>query len=183
MQAPDTLAVVKTSLVLTVIGSDKPGLVESLSRTVGRFDGNWEESRMARLAGKFAGILRVSVDDARADALADALRSLGPNGLTVVVDKGGDIEDPGEFRMLTLDLVGTDQIGIVREISAALAERGVGVDELDTSCEPAAHSGDGLFRCRARLRVPSTVALDDLTRSLEALAHDLMVDVRFDESN
>ena len=61
----------RTSLVLTVIGADRPGIVEQLSDSVLAAGANWEESRMARLAGKFAGVLRVSVDAARADRLAD----------------------------------------------------------------------------------------------------------------
>ena len=63
----------RRSLVLTVIGDDKPGIVEQLADQVLAAGGNWEESRMARLAGKFAGILRVSVDADRAEALAGEL--------------------------------------------------------------------------------------------------------------
>ncbi len=59
-----------TSLVVTVIGNDRPGIVERLSEVVLGAGANWEESRMARLAGKFAGILRISVKAANADALA-----------------------------------------------------------------------------------------------------------------
>ena len=58
-----------THLVLTVIADDKPGLVESLSQIIASNSGNWLESSMSQLAGKFAGILRVSVDDDRAENL------------------------------------------------------------------------------------------------------------------
>ena len=77
----------RTSLVLTVIGDDKPGIVEQLSDRILATGANWEESRMARLAGKFAGLLRVSVDADHADTLAAALRSLDAGGLTVVVER------------------------------------------------------------------------------------------------
>jgi glycine cleavage system regulatory protein len=39
-----------TSLVVTVIGNDRPGIVERLSEVVLAAEANWEESRMARLA-------------------------------------------------------------------------------------------------------------------------------------
>ena len=58
-----------TYLVLTAIGEDKPGLVESLVRIISDNSGNWLESSMSQLAGKFAGILRVSVNDNNADKL------------------------------------------------------------------------------------------------------------------
>jgi glycine cleavage system regulatory protein len=63
----------RTSLIVTVIGEDRPGIVDQISDVVLAAGANWEESRMARLAGKFAGILRVSVDPARAADLAAGL--------------------------------------------------------------------------------------------------------------
>jgi len=58
---------VNVSLVLTVIGPDRPGLVESLSQAIAQQEGNWLESRMARMAGQFAGILRVNIEEERAE--------------------------------------------------------------------------------------------------------------------
>ena len=82
----------RTSLVLTVIGTDRPGIVEQLSDRVLAADANWEESRMARLAGKFAGVLRVSVDADRADRLAADLQAVASGDLTVVIERSGEIE-------------------------------------------------------------------------------------------
>ena len=56
-------------LVLTLIGADRPGLVESLAKRVAAHRGNWVESRMAHLAGQFAGILRVEVPAANVRSL------------------------------------------------------------------------------------------------------------------
>jgi glycine cleavage system regulatory protein len=68
----------RTSLVLTIIGDDKPGIVEQLSDQILATGANWEESRMARLGGKFAGLLRLTVDRARADALTAELTRSEP---------------------------------------------------------------------------------------------------------
>src|SRR5687768_7795233 len=108
-----------TSLVLTVIGTDRPGIVEQLSDQVLAVGGNWEESRMTRLAGKFAGLLRVSVDTAQADRLATGLRGLSTDTLTVVVERSGEVDVTGS-RALSLELVGSDRPGIVRDISHVL---------------------------------------------------------------
>jgi len=168
------------SLVVTVIGQDRPGLVESVSAVVESNGGSWVESRMSRLAGEFAGILRVSVPADRADALASALDGLGARGLRVVVERG--FEDvPEEGHVILLDLVGGDRPGIVHAISEALAERNVNVDELNTECEGAPWSGDTLFKATARLRAPKTLDLQQLRESLEAIAGDLMVDVTLGE--
>ena len=48
------------SLVLTLIGPDRPGLVERVSDVVASHGGNWLESRMAHLAGQFAGKLDIA---------------------------------------------------------------------------------------------------------------------------
>src|SRR5438445_13035669 len=73
------------SLVMTVIGQDRPGLVGSVAGLVAEHGGNWLESRMSRLGGQFAGILRVEVPAEQEPALVASLKGLAAQGLTVVV--------------------------------------------------------------------------------------------------
>jgi len=170
----------RTSLVLTVIGTDRPGIVEQLSDQVLAVGGNWEESRMTRLAGKFAGLLRVSVDTAQADRLAAGLRGLSAGDLTIVVERSGDGDVSGS-RALSLELVGSDRPGIVRDISHVLARHGVNIEELETEVESAAMSGEPIFHARARVRLPNSTNVDEIRSVLEAMADHLMVDLAFDE--
>ena len=165
------------SLVLTVIGPDRPGRVEALSQLVADHEGNWLESRMARLAGQFSGILRVSVPENRVDALAEALRSLESEGLRVIVERSETAHRAVELRKLRLEIVGNDHPGIIRDIATALADRGVNVGELCSDLESAPMSGQRLFRATAALEVPGELDLEKLRKSLEALASDLMVDL------
>jgi glycine cleavage system regulatory protein len=170
----------QTSLVLTVIGTDRPGIVEQISDQVLAVGGNWEESRMTRLAGKFAGLLRVSVDSAHADRLAVGLRGLATENLTVVVERSGET-DVSEFRAVHLELVGIDRPGIVRDISHVLARHGVNIEELETEVSGAAMSGEPIFHARARVRLPAQTDVDQIRAALEAMADNLMVDLAFDE--
>jgi glycine cleavage system regulatory protein len=170
----------RTSLILTVIADDKPGIVEQLSDRIVAAGANWEESRMARLAGKFTGLLRVSVDAAKADALAESLRSLTQAGLTVVVEHGAQ-GAPADARTIVLDLIGNDHPGIIRDIARVLAQHQVNIEELETGVTSAAMSGEPLFRARASLRVPPGVTTDRLRAILEALAGELMVDLTLAE--
>ena len=170
-----------TSLVVTVIGNDRPGIVERLSEVVLAAGANWEESRMARLAGKFAGILRISVAATNADALASGLRALTSDGLTVVVESSG--EAPAEaFRTVRLELVGNDHPGIIRDISKVLAQNQVNIEELETGVSGAPMTGEQLFRARAELRLPAALTTEWLRDRLEALAGELMVDVGLDDA-
>ncbi len=164
-------------LVLTLIGPDRPGIVEAVAEPIAAHGGNWLESRMAHLAGQFAGILRVEIPDEKAAALAEALRRLEARGLRITVESGPRPAASGARRTLVVDLVGLDRPGIVREVSRVLAERGVNIEELVTDRTPAPMSAELLFRSRARVNVPEGLDAAELRGRLEKLAGDLMVQV------
>jgi len=164
-------------LVLTLIGPDRPGIVEAIAEPIARLGGNWLESRMAHLAGKFAGILRVEVPAGQEAALTSALRALEASGLKLTIETGPAAAAEAGARTFLLDLMGLDRPGIVREISHALAERGVNIEELTTDRTTAAMSGELLFRSRARVSVPRRTDPDRLRERLEQLAGDLMVQI------
>jgi glycine cleavage system regulatory protein len=169
-----------TSLVVTVIGLDRPGLVSLLSDRGKAHGASWAESRMASLAGQFAGIVRFEVDAASVEPLAAALAELESLGLRVVIARGERTPPPADARMLKLELVGHDRPGIVRDISRVLAESGISIAELETEIVSGAMSGGNLFQAKALLQVPATIATDALRQRLEALANELMVDIALD---
>jgi glycine cleavage system regulatory protein len=161
---------------MTVIGRDRPGLVEMVARLVAVHGGNWLESRMCRLGGEFAGILRVQVPADREAALIVALTNLAAEGLNVVTHRDQPtVAAPGPAAVI--ELVGQDRPGIVREIAAELARHGVNVEELVTECSSAPMSGESLFKARATLGLPAGCDLAALRTGLEKIAADLLVDV------
>ena len=175
----------QTSLVMTVIGADRPGLVERIAALVAEHGGNWLESRMCRLGGEFAGILRVHVPTAQVAGLQGALANLAAQGLQVVaraeVAPAAVAVSPEASRAAVIEIVGQDRPGIVRQISRALAAQGVNVEELRTECSSAAMSGETLFKARVELHLPAGCDTAKLRRDLEAAADDLFVDVSFEE--
>lgn len=171
------------SLVLTLVGPDRPGLVEAVSDVIARHGGNWLESRMARLAGQFAGILRIEVPDAGVASLRASLSTLTQTNLQITVVEADPSLERMELRPLRLHLVGQDRPGIVREIAQVLASRGVNVEELETACESAPMSGEVLFVATAKLGVPEQLKLEQLRDALERIASDLMVDVTLESPN
>jgi glycine cleavage system regulatory protein len=172
------------TLVLTAIGDDHAGLVRALSGVIADHDGNWETSRMAHLAGKFAGIVQVTVPDANIEALISDLEPLEKQGLLDITAELTTSTPPtGAETRLTLELVGLDQPGIVRDISDALATRNVNIEELETETVAAPMDGGILFKAVATLVLPAGLSSDDLTDVLEELAVQLMVDIELDEAN
>lgn len=170
-----------TPLVFTFVGADKPGLVEKLSQTVAAHGGNWLESRMSELAGQFAGIVQVEVGSANVAALRAALLALSEQNLSVVVAESAGPAGPVQARHLRLSIVGNDRPGIVREVSHALAARGISVSEMDTSITSAPMSGDPLFEAVARIQVPLSLDLDELNAQLDTIADALTVHIDLEE--
>ena len=168
------------SLVLTILGDDRPGLVSAVSAPISAHGASWERSEMSRLAGKFAGIVVVSVPSDRLDALVAELTALESQGLQVIVERT-DEPAPLNAQRLQLDLLGADRPGIVAEISAALADAHVSIEELSTDVRDAPMAGGTLFEARAVLNAPSDSDTDALRAVLEALADELMVEIRLSD--
>jgi glycine cleavage system regulatory protein len=165
---------------MTVIGKDRTGLVETLAGLVAEQGGNWLESRMCRLGGEFAGILRVLVPAENRPALLAALQRLESQGLSVVASTDDAAATAaGAGKLIRLDIVGHDRPGIIREITRALAGQGVNIEELSSECVSAAMSGEALFTARAQLQLPAGCDIPALRREVEQIASDLMVDVSF----
>ena len=165
------------AVVMTLIGEDRPGLVESVSTIVTDHGGNWLESRMSRLGGQFAGIVQVEVATEKEQALVDALKRLATRGLNVVIH--AEPKQPAASRKPAslLEIIGQDRPGIVSQISHALASFGVNVEELHTECTSAAMTGESLFKARAKLSIPESCNIATLRQQLEKIAADLIVDI------
>ncbi len=173
-----------TTLVLTVIGDDRSGLVEALSGVVAAHGGNWDRSQMARLGGKFAGIVMITVPDLSASTFLADLEPLELDGLLdITVETAHPDQTSGPSKGLLLDLVGLDRPGIVHDVSHALASQQVSIEELQTETASAPMSGGMLFRASARLRAPATTSIDELRSVLDDLASELFIDVDLTEES
>lgn len=172
----------QVQLVLTAIGQDQPGIVRRIARTVADEGANWLESRMARLASHFAGIVLIEVAAGNVGKLTHALEALEADGLRISVQPSAAPEPPPDQKEARLELVGYDRPGIVRQITDALATHGVNIEELETSIERAAMTGDSVFRVKARLRLAHGTDLGAVAGTLEQLGADLMVDITLTSS-
>ena len=168
------------TFILTVIGDDRPGLVSALSAPINAHGASWERSQMSRLAGKFAGIVLVTVADDRLDPLAADLTALEAQGLQVAIERTDERVERESLR-LHLELLGADHPGIVAEVSASLAACGVSIEELTTDVRDAPMAGGTLFEARAVLAAPPTTSTEALGAMLEGLADELMVEIRLSE--
>ena len=164
-----------TQVILVVAGSDRPGLTKALADAVHAAGGNWLESHLSRLGGKYVGSVLVELDAAALPALEAEVGKVDANGLRVSL-VAADQETLSGGDTLTVELVGQDHPGIVREVTAVLAALGVNIDSLTTSTEHGAWSGEPLFRAEARVTLPQGVDRDEVQAALEAISGEVMVD-------
>lgn len=167
-----------TTLVLTIVGADRAGLVAEVADIIAHHGGNWERSELAELSGAFAGIVEVFVPADRADELRSALDVLD-GILTVAVHHAPEATSDDAAQRVVLEVIGNDHPGIVREITAVLREHGLSIDRMTTETRDAAMSGGRLFEASVVARVTASVDLDVVSTELERLASEIRVDVTF----
>jgi glycine cleavage system regulatory protein len=170
-----------TSIVLTIMADDQPGIIQAVSSTLHKHGGSWTQSSMSSLAGQFAGILLASVPSENSTACRKELHGLESQGLRVIAricDQTAESEASHEY---TLDLLGNDRPGIVHEITTVLANHNVNVKSLETVVEAASMGGGEIFKTKAELLVPESTDIDALEDDIENLANDLMVNISFEK--
>jgi len=164
------------SVVMTVLAADRPGLVSALSQAIAAHGGSWQESRMAHLAGQFAGILRVECPEAQADALLKSLAALETQGIAVQARRQ-EAAPAAPRETMAIDIVGNDRPGIIRDLSAAIAGAGANVEELSTSLESAPMSGHPIFHAQGLVSLTGDGDPAALIAAIEKLGQDLSVSV------
>ena len=173
----------ETSYIVTFIGDDRPGLVEELASVIESNQGNWLESRLSQLGGKFAGLVLVALPEASGQALEAQLKELSASGMSVRVTRAGATQPAREARNITLTVIGPDRLGIVREISRALARRRVNVVEMDSHVSSAPMSAELLFHARIDAQIPEHTDLDELQDSLDEIADNMTLEIELERGN
>ncbi len=158
-------------LVLTILGPNHPTTVTNVSSLVAEHGGNWNESRLVTLAGRFAGVVKVTVPESQEQPLLDALEAMG--GVRFLWERGDDTPDPVAVHQV--EVTCTDRPGIVRDVTAAVVAHDGHLERFRTEYHAAPMSGGVLFYARMRVRV---AAIEALREALMGIADDLLVDVR-----
>ena len=171
-----------SAYIITFIGDDRPGLVEQLSRVIEDNRGNWHESRLSQLGGKFAGLILVTLPGDDGDKLENELRGISASGLSVRVTPSIEGFSFDVSTGITLTVIGPDRLGIVREISRALSSHQVNVVEMDSEVSSAPMSGEMLFKARIDAEIPPTLELDDLADALDEIANQMALDIELEPS-
>jgi len=170
----------QVTLVITILGEDKPGLVESISTVLNDANGNWTDSRMVHLAGKFAGLLQITLAEDKVEEFKSRLLELQSGQLKIAIESASEnYVDP--VKTINLELLGQDRPGIIRDITRELAKLHVNIEELDSEIRQASMSGETLFCANLKLGLPNDVSTDVVKDMLEEMSDQFMVDVNFND--
>jgi len=169
------------TMVLRVYGDDRSGLVDSLAEAVDNNGGSWDKSYLAELAGKFVGVVAVSVPDIKVAGLMADLETLRSTGLDIdinAVDSAGGGEPSREMH---LKVSGQDHPGIIHDISHALASRDISISALASETSDSPMGGGVLFAAHMTLHAPEATSFAELNDALARIADELVVDFELTE--
>lgn len=159
-------------MVLSVIGEDKPGLIDELATAIRSVNGNWLKSSFCQLGGHFAGFVEVSLATDAQQSLMQACQSM--TSLNVQLKTAiTSFDNSGQIH--TIKVTGNDRNGIVNDVSGVLTNLNVNIAQLDTACSNAPNWGSSMFT--ASFKIQTNTDLDDIKTAIEAIADDLIVDV------
>jgi glycine cleavage system regulatory protein len=163
-------------MVLSVVGSDRPGLTKALAAAVVSAGGNWLESHLSRLGGLYVGSVLVELEADGVDGLRSAVRTVDAHGLEVRIAPA--VEGPGAAgEALQFGLVGQDRPGIVNQVTTVLSGLGANIETFETWVSAEPHSGAPLFHMDARLRLPLELRASEVQAALEEISAEIMVDI------
>ena len=163
------------AVILTVVGSDRPGLTRAIAEAVYAAGGNWLESHLSRLGGKYVGSVLVELPEERLDELEAAVRGIDALGIKVDIIAAAEAEEQSG-QSLAIEIVGQDRPGIVREVTSVLAGLAVNIADFSSKIEGSAWSGAPLFRAKVQMVLPADLSTEKVREALEAISSEIIVD-------
>jgi glycine cleavage system regulatory protein len=163
------------SLVITLIGEDRPGIVEALSKNISDYNGEWVESKLANLSGKFSGILRVNFPESDVNKAMVFLKGNPINGLSLQVEEVNASETTDTAKCIDFEIIGHDKPGIVHRLSSLLVTNNATINSLESEVFDAAMTGEKLFQSDISICLANTDGLDELCEEIEKLGVELIL--------
>lgn len=168
-------------LILSVVGSDRPGLTEALAKAVLSAGGNWLEGHLSQLGGLYVGSVLVDLEAGSVDALRAAVAEVDAQGLEVRIAPALAAQT-ASGETVAFSVVGQDRPGIVAQVTGVLSGLHANIETFETRLSVEPHSGAPLFHMDARLRLPPTLSAAAVQAALEDISGEIMVDVTVGQS-
>ncbi|MDF1780270.1 MAG: glycine cleavage system protein R [Alcanivoracaceae bacterium] len=150
-------------IVISALGSDRPGIVESLTGEILAHNGNILDSRMTVLGGEFAVLMLVSGDEPTLSKLEQDRDTLETRlNLSITIKRTSLPGSRPKALPYRVEVVSLDHPGIVHEIANFFSTRAINIDDLSTGTYAAPHTGTPMFSLHMTLSVPAEESVGKL---------------------
>jgi glycine cleavage system transcriptional repressor len=165
------------NIVLTLTGRDRIGLVDHVTSLVVTRGGNVGASRMAHLGGEFAMLMLIALPESEIGVIDQDFQSLRGEGYQVSIVQTEDSKKYDGWLPYEIEVTGADHEGIIHDIAHYLASRGINIENMDTSSNPAPMSGTPLFTMKGVVLAPPKLNFHAWSDELEEIGDKLNVNV------
>jgi glycine cleavage system transcriptional repressor len=150
-------------LVISALGTDKPGIINALSKQAAAHHCNIHDTRMTVLGGEFSLMMLVSGSADDIDRLEPALKDTAESlDLTVMLKHTAPKDDQDQNLPYSVEVVSLDHPGIVHEIAGFFGDKAINIEEMHTGTYAAPHTGTQMFSLQLTVNVPSGMPLSKL---------------------
>ena len=166
-----------STLVLTALGTDQPGLIAKLSQVINDNDCNIEDSRMSVLGGEFAILMQISGNWDRLAKLENLLKKLqDTTGLSINTKRSEGRQDILGKVPYTVEVVSIDHPGIVYQLAEFFSQRAINVHDMTTGSQAAAHTGTPVFTLEMTVEIPANTHIAELREEFIDFCEQLNLD-------
>lgn len=168
-------------IVLSAIGSDRPGVVKDVSKAILDCGGNIEESRMTTLGAEFAVLMLISGHWHTPAKLEKAMDELAArHDLVINLKKTGATPAHEDCIPYGVDVICLDQPGIVFHLADFFASRDIEICDVATRSYAAPHTGAPMFSVQLTVSVPGSAPIGQLRDEFHDLCEQLNLDSIFE---
>jgi glycine cleavage system transcriptional repressor len=160
-------------LVLSALGSDRPGLVAEVTEYLSARGANIEDSRMVVLGAQFGILVLVSGPPEAIDRIeqdAKALEERTQTGILVRRTKSPEEHRRAAVIPCVITAEALDHEGIVRAVALAISKMGINIVSLETTAYNAPITGSPLFRLEATIDLPRGVSVGEVRKQMDEVA-------------
>ncbi len=164
-------------LVISAIGSDRPGIVNELSQLIVNNNGNIDDSRMTVLGGEFAIILLISAPNDELKTIEEILKDNSDSlKLSIITKQTANDSLTDKKIPYIVEVLAMDNPGIVYKLTDFFSSKDINIQNLQTDRYPAPHTGTQMFAIEMVITVPQTIIINDLRDDFLDLCEDMNLD-------
>lgn len=165
----------KSTFVMTVMGPESLGIIKALAHTTHELGGTWDRSKVAKLEGRFAAIIKVAIE---ADRVAELKAAFEKEFASFTFTYAEPLaEGETATKNISLEVDCKDRAGIIKDIHNLMLNLNLKVVNMDSHRYEVAEIGAAVFSAKLNLEVPENTSAESVVDEIETLYENMRVTV------